>query len=82
MAIKAKEFVRTMLRIDPQLQKILAFIPGEVNPNKAIVEKDVTKNFLTMMISWLLIKSENLKKPVVILDGDTPVWEITIKKLN
>lgn len=81
MAIKSKEFNRTMLRIDPVLAKIHAFIPGEVNPQKAIVEKEITKNFLTMLLSWLIIKSNNLTKPVIIFDGDKPEWEITIKKL-
>jgi hypothetical protein len=81
MPIKPKEFQRTMLRIDPMLAKVHAYIPGEVNPQKAIVEKDVTNNFVTMLLSWLIIKTNNLTKPVVIYDGERPAWEITIKKL-
>lgn len=70
-----------MLRIDPILAKVHAYIPGEVNPQKAIVEKEITKNFLTILLSWLIVKSNNLAKPVIIFDGDKPEWEITIKKL-
>lgn len=81
MAIKQKEFDRTLLRIDPMLAKVHAFIPGTIDPTKAIVEKNVTNNFITMLLSWLIIKSANKTKPVIIYDGDKPDWEITIKRL-
>jgi hypothetical protein len=71
-----------MLRIDPMLGKVLAFIPGEVIKEKVLVEKNITNNFLVMLLSWLIIKSKNLQEPVVLLDdSDKPAWEIIIKKL-
>lgn len=80
--IKEKEFNTVRLRIDPMLQKVSAYIPETVRPDKAIVEKDVTSNFLIMMVSWLLIKSKNQTEKIILLDGDEPQWEITIKKLK
>lgn len=80
--IKEKEFNTVRLRIDPMLQKVSAYIPETVRSDKAIVEKDVTSNFLVMMVSWLLIKSKNQTEKVILLDGDEPQWEITIKKLK
>lgn len=80
--IKEKEFNTVRLRIDPMLQKVSAYIPETVRPDKAIVEKDVTSNFLVIMVSWLLIKSKNQIEKVILLDGDEPQWEITIKKLK
>lgn len=70
-----------MLRIDPMLAKVHAYIPGEINPQKAMVEKDVTNNFVTMLLSWLIIKTNNLTKPTVIYNDGKPAWEITLKKL-
>ncbi len=80
--IKQKDFARTMLRIDPLLGKVHAFIPTTMDPKKAQVEKNVTNNFIVMMISYLLIGSRNFVKPVILTDHEgKPEYEITIKKL-
>lgn len=79
--IKQKDFARTMLRIDPLLGKVHAFIPTTLDPKKAQVETNVTNNFLVMMISYLLIGSRNYQKPVIINGDPGEQYEITIKKL-
>lgn len=80
--IKQKDFDKTMLRIDPLLGKVHAYIPTALDQKKAQVEKNVTSNFLVMVISFLLIASRNFVKPVILTDDEgKPEYEITIKKL-
>lgn len=73
-----KDLNRVHIFIDPDAKNVyLSKIDGGGNPTG--LQREVTPEFIQTMIHYLITKSNNGLKPVVISRSDIPTFEVTIQ---